>query len=257
MGSGVREEIKKINVFGVGLSVVDYSGACERIISAAKEHRSYAVSALATHGLMESVADSDLRKAVNAIDMVTPDGQPVRWAMNLLHGAGLKDRVYGPDLTEWVCARAAKEGIEIYLYGSTPATLDKLSKNLLQRFPGIRICGMQADRFREATAEEDRQDILRINQSKAGLVLVGRGCPRQERWVARHRGKINAAMMAVGAAFDYHAGNLKRPPRWMQRYGLEWFYRLMQEPRRLFKRYFVTNNKFLWRLCVELIKAKV
>lgn len=256
MGSGPEMTVQKVEVFGVGLSVVDYSQACEEIISAAKERRSFAMSALATHGLMESVSDAHLRRLVNGIDLVTPDGQPVRWAMNLLHCTRLEDRVYGPDLTGLVCEDAAKEGIGVYLFGSTLETVETLSRKLSERFPGLIISGMQPDRFREATPEEDREDILRINRSGAGIVLVGRGCPRQERWVADHQGKINAAMMAVGAAFDYYAGNLKRPPRWMQRNGLEWLFRLIQEPRRLFGRYLVTNNKFLWRLGVEYLKAK-
>lgn len=248
--------LEKVEIFGVGLSVVDYSRACQEIISAAKEHRSFAMSALAVHGLMESVADPDLRWLVNRIDLVTPDGQPVRWAMNLLHHTKLQDRVCGPDLTGLVCEAAAKEGIGIYLFGSTQETVEKLSRNLTEHFPGLIISGMQSDRFREATPEEDQEDILRINRSGAGIVLVGRGCPRQERWVAEHRGKINAVMMAVGAAFDYFTGSLDRAPRWMQRTGLEWLFRLIQEPRRLFGRYLVTNTKFLWRLGFDFLKAR-
>jgi N-acetylglucosaminyldiphosphoundecaprenol N-acetyl-beta-D-mannosaminyltransferase len=256
MGTGVEMTAQKVNVFGVGLSVVNYSQACEEIISAAKERRSFAMSALAVHGLMESVADPDLRGLVNRIDLVTPDGQPVRWAMNLLHHTRLQDRVCGPDLTRLVCEAAAKEGIGIYLFGSTLETVEKLSRKLPEHFPGLKISGMQPDRFREATPEEDQEDILRINRSGAGIVLVGRGCPRQERWVAGHQEKVNAAMMAVGAAFDFYTGTLERAPRWMQSTGLEWLFRFMKEPRRLFKRYLVTNSKFLWRLGFDLLKAR-
>lgn len=257
MGIRIKMTVEKVEVFGVGLAVVDYSQACEEIISAAKQHRSFAMSALATHGLMESVSDPDFRRLVNGIDLVTPDGHPVRWAMNLLHHTRLRDRVCGTDLTGLVCEAAAKEGISIYLYGSTLETVQQLSMKLTEYFPGLKISGMQPDRFREATPEEDQEDILRINRSGAGIVLVGRGCPRQERWVAEHRGKINAAMMAVGAAFDYYAGTLKRAPRWMQRTGLEWLYRLLQEPRRLFWRYLVTNARFLWRLGFDFLKARI
>ena len=253
----VKPMAQKVSIFGIGLSAVEYPQACEELIAAAREKRSFAMTALATHGLMEAVADPDLRQLVNRIDLVTPDGQPVRWAMNLLHGLRLKDRVCGPDLTKQVCEAAAKEGIGIYLFGSTEETGNILSENLKKLFPGLIISGRQADRFREATPEEDQEDIHRINQSGAGIVLVGRGCPRQERWVAEHREKINASMMAVGAAFDYFAGNLERAPLWMQRAGLEWFFRLMQEPRRLFRRYMVTNSLFLFRLACELIKTKL
>jgi N-acetylglucosaminyldiphosphoundecaprenol N-acetyl-beta-D-mannosaminyltransferase len=247
----------KVQLFEVGLSVVDYSRACEELISAARENRSFAMTALATHGLMESVADPNFRRLVNEIDLVTPDGQPVRWAMNLLYKTKLRDRVSGPDLTQLVCKTAAKEGIGIYIFGSTLKTVEKLSKKLSEDFPGLKICGFQPDRFREATPEEDQGDIHRIHRSGAGIILVGRGCPRQERWVAEHKGKVNAAMMAVGAAFDFSSGNLRRAPLWMQKAGLEWLFRLLQEPKRLFRRYLVTNSLFLFRLGCELIKVKV
>ena len=214
------------------------------------------MTALATHGLMESVADPGFKRIVNKIDLVTPDGQPVRWAMNLICNTKLRDRVSGPDLTQLVCNRAAQEGIGVYLFGSTSETVEKLSENLSKDFPGLKICGLQSDRFREATHEEDQEDIHRIHSSGAGIVMVGRGCPRQEHWVAEHRGKINAAMMAVGAVFDFYSGNLNRAPLWMQRSGLEWFYRLLQEPRRLFWRYLTTNSLFLYRLSCEFVKTK-
>ena len=245
---------RKVDVFGVGLSVTDYQDACNTIIAAAKERRSFAVSALAVHGLVEATANPELRDMINTIDLVTPDGQPVRWAMNLLHNAGLRERVCGSDLTWMVCREAARAEIGLYVFGSTRDTCERLVATLENSFPGIRIVGVQPDRFRDATAEEDEEDVRRINASGAGIVLVGRGCPRQERWVAMHRGRVHAAMLAVGAAFDYFAGNIKRPPRWMQRAGLEWSYRLLQEPRRLLGRYLVTNSKFLWRLGLDVAR---
>jgi len=245
----------KVDIFGVGLSVTDYQDACDRIIAAASERRSYAVSALAVHGLMESTLDQELCDLINSIELVAPDGQPVRWAMNILHDSNLDDRVCGPDLTWMVCREAAKANIGLYIYGSTRDTCDRLVAKLKDSFPDIRIDGVQPDRFRDATREEDEEDVRRINDSGAGIVLVGRGCPRQERWVAMHRGRINAAMLAVGAAFDYFAGNLTRAPRWMQRAGLEWFYRLLQEPGRLFKRYLSTNSRFLWRLAGAKLRS--
>lgn len=237
---------EKVDLFGVGITVTTYDDATERIMNAARNRRSFAVSALAVHGLMEAVDDPDFRDVVNRIDLVTPDGQPVRWAMNALHRTGLDDRVYGPDLTWRVIEAAAGEGIGIYLYGSTPETCEGFSNEITRRFPDTIIAGVQPDRFRDATAEEDETDIGRINDSGAGVVLVGRGCPRQERWVAEHQGRIDAAMLAVGAAFDYGAGTLAVPPRWMQRAGLQWLYRLMQEPGRLWRRYLITNSRFLF-----------
>lgn len=248
MLSGAPE---KVDVFGVGLSLTDYDDATSRIIEAGRARQSYAVSALATHGLMEAVHDASFREVVNDLDLVTPDGQPVRWAMNILHDAGLDDRVYGPELTWKVCGAAADAGIGIYLFGSTAETCNAFVEAVLDEWPHAVISDIQPDRFRDATPEEDAADVARIENSGAGVVLVGRGCPRQEKWVGAHKGSVNAAMMAVGAAFDYHAGQLKKPPAVMQRYGLEWLWRLGLEPKRLFKRYLVTNSQY----CFELTKA--
>jgi N-acetylglucosaminyldiphosphoundecaprenol N-acetyl-beta-D-mannosaminyltransferase len=249
-------EIRKVDLFGVGVSVTDYEQASQAIIDAALARRPFGVSALATHGLMEGAGDDDFRALLNSLDLVTPDGQPVRWAMNLLHGVRLPDRVYGPDLVGEVCAAAARTGVGVYLFGSTAQTLDRFTDALTTAYPGLRIVGMQPDRFREATPAESEADIARINSSGAGVVLVGRGCPRQERWVAHHRDRLQAASLAVGAAFDYYAGTLRRPPRWMQRVGLEWLFRLCQEPRRLFRRYAVYNTRFLIRLIRELLGGR-
>jgi len=247
----------KVDIGGIGLTVTTYEDATNRIIDAAKQRRSYAMSALAVHGLMEAVGDPAFREQVRSIDLVTPDGQPVRWAMNALHNTGLEDRVYGPDLTQLVIAVAAKEGVGIYLFGSKPETCDTFAANIMAEHPDAIISGIQPDRFRDATPEEDQADIDRINASGAGVVLVGRGCPRQEKWVADHRGKVNAAMMAVGAAFDYGAGTLDEPPKWMQDNGLQWLYRLGQEPERLWKRYLFTNSAFVAMVGRELVAKRL
>lgn len=245
-----------VDVFGVRYMVTDYEDATERIMAAARERRSYGVSALAVHGLMEAVGSDHFRAQVNSIDMVTPDGQPVRWAMNAIHGCGLRERVYGPDLTWHVLEAAAAEGIGVFLFGSTEETCRAFSEEIRRRFPAA-VVQFQSDRFRDATPEEDAADVERINGSGAGVVLVGRGCPRQERWVADHLGKVNAAMLAVGAAFDYGAGTTSEPPAWMQRAGLQWLYRLCQEPGRLWKRYLVTNTRFLVRFGRELVRVRL
>jgi N-acetylglucosaminyldiphosphoundecaprenol N-acetyl-beta-D-mannosaminyltransferase len=252
-GSG---HIPKVPLFGIGISVTDYAGACAAIMDAARAKRSYAVSALATHGLTEAARDAELGDLVNSIELVTPDGQPVRWAMNVLHGTSLSERVYGPDLVAAVCTAAAAERMSVYLFGSTTDTCRAVAEELPRRYPGLRIAGVQSDRFRESTAEEDAEDIQRIRASEADVVLVGRGCPRQERWVAMHRGLIPAPMLAVGAAFDYVAGNFPRPPGWMQRAGLEWLFRLSNEPRRLFRRYLVHNSLFCLMLAREVLQRR-
>jgi N-acetylglucosaminyldiphosphoundecaprenol N-acetyl-beta-D-mannosaminyltransferase len=241
----MNNPVKK-SLFQVKYSVTDYAEAAQVIIHNAKQRNSFGVSALAVHGLMESYKDKDLREKVNRIDLVVPDGQPVRWAINALHGTTMKDRVYGPELTKWVLEGCHKEGLKVYLYGSTENTLGKFKHFIEQTYPHAIVCGVHIDRFREATPEEDAADIEKINNSGAHVVLVGRGCPRQEKWVANHLGTVNAAMMAVGAAFDFHAGTVKQAPSWMQNNGLEWFFRLVQEPQRLWKRYLYTNSHFIF-----------
>jgi exopolysaccharide biosynthesis WecB/TagA/CpsF family protein len=253
-GSPARGD--KVDLFGVGVTVTDYDDATDRIMDAARDRRSYAVSALAVHGLMEAADDAGFRDQVNRIDLVTPDGQPVRWAMNALHRAALDDRVYGPDLTWRVIESAAADGVSIFLFGSTEETCQAFAAEITRRHPAATIAGIQADRFRDATPEEDEADVARINDSGAGVVLVGRGCPRQERWVSDHRGRVEAAMLAVGAAFDYGAGTLSSPPAWMQRVGLQWLYRLAQEPGRLWRRYLVTNSRFVLRFLRSLIATR-
>jgi exopolysaccharide biosynthesis WecB/TagA/CpsF family protein len=249
--------IRSLSVLGVEVGRVDYESAVEAIIEAARQHRSFGVSALAVHGVMEAYRDRAFREMLNRLDLITPDGQPVRWALNLLGARELKDRVYGPTLMLRVCERAAAAGLSVFLYGSTPAVLDGLRRNLTKRFPDLVIAGVKADRFREATAAEDESDIRLIADSGAGIVMVGRGCPRQEKWVARHLGRINAPMMAVGAAFDFHAGTLPQAPQILQDYGLEWLFRLAHEPRRLWRRYLVLNPLFVLSFGQQLIRSKV
>ncbi len=246
----------KLDVFGVGISATTYQEAVEVIMSAARSRRSFGVSALAVHGLMEAEADDALREKVNRLDLVTPDGQPVRWLLNARYGAGLPDRVYGPTLTWHVLAAAEKDAVGVFLFGSTPEVLEAFSAEIRRRHPNLTIAGMQADRFRDATPEEDQADIDRINGSGAGLVLVGRGCPRQEEWVADHLGNVDGAMLAVGAAFDYGAGNKKEPPLALQRLGLQWAWRLAEEPGRLWRRYLTTNSRFLWLAGRDLIRSR-
>ncbi|MBA4166613.1 MAG: WecB/TagA/CpsF family glycosyltransferase [Chitinophagaceae bacterium] len=244
-------EDKKLQLFTANYSVTDYIRASETIISKARINKSFGMSALAVHGLIETVRNKEFRDQVNSLNMVVPDGQPIRWALNSFYKAGLEDRVTGPILTKYVLARASEENLGVYLYGSTPETLAKFQAFININYPGVKISGIHPDRFREATPEEDLADIQKINESGANIVLVGRGCPRQEKWVASHLGKINAAMMAVGAAFDFHAGNISQAPMWMQQAGLEWSFRLIQEPGKLWKRYFTTNPHFiiLFLLC--------
>ena len=241
----MEHTFQKYRLFLPEYANVDYDRASDIIIEKARQNKSFGVSALAVHGLVTSLTDEALGKEINKIDLIVPDGQPVRWALNSFYKLGMKDRVYGPELTLWVLRKASESGLNVYLYGSTADTLASFRTFIVSNYPGLHICGIHVDRFRDATPEEDEADIKKINDSGAQIVLVGRGCPRQEFWVAAHKGKVNAAMMAVGAAFDFHAGKLKQAPPWMQKNGLEWLFRLIQEPKRLAKRYFVTNSRFI------------
>jgi exopolysaccharide biosynthesis WecB/TagA/CpsF family protein len=247
-GKGMEggRKFEKRPLFGIDYAIVNYEQASEVIIEHAGAHRSFGVSALAVHGLVTSIKDKAVGERVKKIDMVVPDGQPVRWALNSFHKVGMKDRVYGPTLTLHVLEKASQKKLNVYLYGSTGETLERFSASIKKKYPGVNLCGIHPDRFRDATPEEDEADIQKINKAGAHIVLVGRGCPRQEVWAADHQGKVNAAMLAVGAAFDFHAGTLKQAPKWMQDHGLEWFYRLIKEPRRLWKRYLSTNSYFIY-----------
>jgi N-acetylglucosaminyldiphosphoundecaprenol N-acetyl-beta-D-mannosaminyltransferase len=246
----------KRNVLGVLIDVVDYEAAVSHVVGAARDRRPFALTALAVHGVMTGVEDRAHAARLNSFDLVTPDGQPVRWALNLLHRAKLTDRVYGPSLTLRVLDRCAAEGLPVYLYGSTEATLERLAAALTEQLPGLKIVGREPSKFRLAGPGEPEEIADRIRGSGAQLVLVGLGCPRQEQFAYAMRRLLDMPLLAVGAAFDYHAGTLRRPPPWMQQYGLEWLWRLAQEPRRLWRRYVVLNPAYLIRLAAQLTRLQ-
>ena len=226
-------DLGRHEVAGIRISAVDYEAAVRRVVRAAETRAPLSVSALAVHGVMTGVQDDEHRRRLNALDLVVPDGQPVRWSLRLLHGVNLPDRVYGPELTLRVLARAAERGLPVYFYGSRAAVLQGLRARLRARFPDLVIAGMEPSRFRRLTAEENAGIVDGIRASGARLVFVGLGCPRQEVWAYENTGSLHLPVLAVGAAFDFHAGLLRQAPRWMQRRGLEWLFRLTVEPRRL------------------------
>jgi exopolysaccharide biosynthesis WecB/TagA/CpsF family protein len=241
----------KRNILGVLVDAMDYEAAVARILGAARARQALGVAALAVHGLMIGVTDATQRYRLNHLDLVLPDGQPVRWGLNWLHRAGLADRVYGPTLMLKLCEGAAAENLPVYLYGSSPRVLDALCANLRRRFPGLAIAGAQPSRFRTVSAEEKHEIAARIAGSGAALVFAGLGCPRQEVWVYEHRGALSMPCVAVGAAFDFHAGTLAQAPAVVQRAGLEWLYRLAREPRRLWKRYALYNPMYAGLLALQ------
>ncbi len=224
-------------VAGIRITPTTYDEATACILAAARARRPALVAATSMHGLTLGAIEPEFGALLNAFDMLPPDGQPVRWALNLLHGAGLRDRVYGPTLTLRLCEAAAREGLGVYFYGSRPDVLRRLATRLQARVPGLRIAGYRSPPFRPLSPEEDAAAVRDILQSGASLVFVGLGCPRQERWAYAHRDRIPAPLVCVGAAFDFHAGTLAQAPAWMQARGLEWLFRLRMEPRRLWRRY--------------------
>jgi N-acetylglucosaminyldiphosphoundecaprenol N-acetyl-beta-D-mannosaminyltransferase len=235
----------KYDLFGVRVAASSYDEIVNVVARAAKERIPAIVSLHAVHAIIESTRDPDLLAKVNRFDAVLPDGQPVRWALNNLHGVGLKERVYGPELTLRLCQRAADDGIPIYLYGSEPNVIELMQQNLLEKFPALKIAGAESPPFRTLTADEDDEVVRRINESGAGILFIGLGCPKQDHFAAEHADRIHAVQVCVGAAFDFHAGTKPIAPAWMQRRGLEWVYRLTREPRRLWRRYLHTNSLFV------------
>ena len=235
----------KRNVLGVSVDVIDYESAVDQIVKAAKSKRGFAVTALAVHGVMTGAMDPEQRFRLNQFDLVVPDGQPVRWALNLLHSAKLSERVYGPTLMLELCERCAKERLPIYLYGSNAAVLAKLCLQLRTRFPKLELAGAQPSRFRRVTAEEKSEIVKTIRASGARVVFAGLGCPRQEVWAYEYRKALSMPVIAVGAAFDFHAGTIPQAPPRLQRAGLEWLYRLSKEPRRLWRRYAYLNPLYI------------
>ena len=244
----------KHSVLGVLVDATTYDEATAEVLGAAREHRPFALTALAVHGVMTGVQDRAHGARLNSFDLATPDGQPVRWALNSLYGAGLTDRVYGPTLTLEVLRGCAAEGLPVYLYGSTTETLDRLVPKLTELLPALKIAGVEPSKFRSAQPGEAEEIAERIRASGARVVLVGLGCPRQEIFAYAMRPLIDAPLLAVGAAFDYHAGQLRKPPEWMQKRGLEWLWRLGLEPGRLWKRYLLLNPAYLARLSAQKLR---
>jgi exopolysaccharide biosynthesis WecB/TagA/CpsF family protein len=235
------------------MNVADYEGVVDIVARSAHERKGVAVSALAVHGVMTGVFDREQKFRLNHFDLLVPDGQPVRWVLNLLYHAGLRDRVYGPNLTLEVCARAASEGLPVYFYGSTADVLVSLRRNLETKFPGLIIAGMTPSRFRRLRPEERIDLTAQTRASGAAIVFVGLGCPRQEAFAYEFRDHLQMPILAVGAAFPFLAGISRQAPHWMQDAGLEWFFRLLSEPRRLWRRYLLLNPAYLLLVALQAL----
>lgn len=240
-------------ILGVGVDAVDYECAVARIVEAAERRRSLTASALAVHGVMTGALDALHARRLSALDLVVPDGQPVRWALHWLHGVSLPDRVYGPELMLRAARELSRRNLSVYLYGSTEPVLADLRRNLAGRLPGLEVAGSCPSAFRRLSEAEFDGVADRIERSGARAVFVGLGCPRQEVWCYEYRERLRMPIVSVGAAFDYHAGRLRAAPAWMQRAGLEWLHRLRQEPRRLLPRYALLNPLFAAGVGLQLL----
>jgi N-acetylglucosaminyldiphosphoundecaprenol N-acetyl-beta-D-mannosaminyltransferase len=244
---------KKRNILGILIDDASIETASEMVIDAARRGGGFAVSAMAVHGVMEGVLDSAHRYRLNQLELAVADGQPVRWALNHLYSVGLRERVYGPNLTLSVIARAEQEKMSVYFYGSTQDVLELLCARLQKQFPDLRIAGKSPSAFGRISPSAADQIRDQIRQSGAQIVFVGLGCPRQEVWAYEFRDRLKIPILAVGAAFPILAGTLRQAPKWMQDRGLEWLFRLGTEPRRLWRRYLLLSPAYLFLVACQLM----
>lgn len=244
------------NILGVMIDAVDEEEAVRRIMAAAGGPAPFAVTALAVHGVMTGEQDPEHRARLNRLDLVVPDGQPVRWALNRLYKTDLRERVYGPALMLAVCEAAAARGYGVYLYGSTRQVLDTLVARLHERIPTLEIAGAEPSAFRRLSEDEKAAVVSRIRGSGARIVFAGLGCPKQEVWAYEYREALGMPTLAVGAAFDFHAGTTPEAPAWMQKRGLEWLFRLLVDPRRLWKRYILLNPQYVALVTMQALHLR-
>ena len=246
-------------VFGMPIDAVSFADALNRVMAWGHAAESRYVVLANVHVVVTASREPEFGAAVAAADMATPDGAPVAWMVGKL-GKTRQERVSGPDLTWALLGRCESEALPVYFFGSSRETLSQLAARIGVAFPALVVAGFEAPPFRPMTECEDTEAVARINNSGVGLVFVGLGCPKQEHWMLAHRGRVKAVMLGVGAAFDFHAGTSSRAPAWMRENGLEWLHRLLSEPRRLGKRYLVTNTLFVlgagWQLLSRTLKLK-
>lgn len=240
-------------LISVNISLGKYQDFIDKFAEYAKNRTSSYVCVCNVHMTIEAYFDKQFASVVNQADIVTPDGLPLGKGLDFLYGIK-QDRVSGPDLMPSLLKRAEMDGLGVYFYGSTDDILLKLEAFCKSHYPNLKISGAISPPFRVLSENEKNVHINQINSSGANIVFVALGCPKQEKWMASMKGKINAIMLGVGGAFPMLVGVEKRAPLWMQKIMLEWFYRLMQDPKRLFKRYFVTNTYFVILLFKEKIK---
>ena len=244
--------VTKNKILGSRVDPTSYEQAVQQVITWARDHESRYVCAANVHVIMEAYDSIEFRQIVNEADLVTPDGMPLVWMLRRL-GYPEQGRVYGPELTIKLIEAVATQKIPVGFYGGTVETLERLTTLFEKKYPDLKIAYSYSPPFRSTTTEEDEAIIRAVNASGTQILFVGLGCPKQERWMGSHRDKIQAVMLGVGAAFDFYAGNKRQAPLWMQRNGLEWLFRFLQEPTRLWRRYFYHNPRFIILAIMQLI----
>ncbi len=247
---------KGYSILGAFIDALTWKEVLATMTHWADQHESRYICICNVHSVTSTTRNPDFRNVINSADLATPDGAPIAWALRKF-GFPDQQRINGPDLMWKYLEQAEVLGQSVFLYGSTDTTLEQLRARMRQDFPALRIAGSYAPPFHALSVEEDEAEVEMINRSGAQVVFVGLGCPKQEQWMASHRGRVQAVMVGVGAAFDYHAGTKKRAPLWWQRHGLEWLYRLGTEPHRLMKRYMVTNTLFIFGFSRQLLRDRM
>lgn len=245
-----KSKIPTCNILGVNIAAIDMACLLDYLDNNIHDLSGDYICVSNVHTTVTAYEDEEYRKVQNGGIMAIPDGGPLS---SVGQKCGFKNmkRTTGPSLMGEIFKISAAKRYRHYFYGSTDETLEKLYAVLTETYPGIQIAGMYSPPFRPMTEEEDKQIVERINETKPDFVWVGLGAPKQEKWMAAHQGRVNGLMIGVGAGFDYYAGNIERAPEWMQKSNLEWVYRLLQDPRRLFGRYWHTNTKFIWNAVVK------
>lgn len=243
-------------ILGIKVSALSLRQQSIQVISWAKQNLSKSVCVANVHMLMEAHWNAEFKRILCSADLVTPDGMPLVWMLKFL-GACRPERVAGMDLLKSLCVEAQEHKIGIFFLGSETKTLERMRQRLEIEYPHLCITGMESLPFRPLTPQEDRKIIEVINASETGLLFISLGCPKQEKWIAQHRGKINATMVGLGGVFPIYAGLQKYAPQWIRRLGLEWVYRLYQEPGRLWRRYATTIPPFIWLAARQLIGGRI
>ncbi len=243
-------------VTGFQVSVLSFDEQVNCIMQWAQARLSKVVCVSNVHMLMEGHWQPEFAKVLQRADMLTPDGMPLVWMTSLMKGRS-QDRVAGMDLMLGLCEKAQAQRTSIFLLGSTPDMLSRISSQILQDYPQIKIAGLVSPPFRTLTDDEDRAIVSEINASGAGLVFVSLGCPKQEKWMDAHRGRVRATMVGLGGAFSVYVGEMRWAPAVVRKYGMEWCYRLVQEPKRLWRRYASTIPPFMWLATKQVLKVRL